>query len=123
MRQRASVLSDREGELNIKRLPALIVWCVAAVAAVAAAPIEAGLKGYAISTWYGLCAPAGTPAAILAKIQQDVARVLQQPDIKQRFAELSAEPGGMPPAEFGTFLRAELEKYGRLAKQANIKVE
>jgi tripartite-type tricarboxylate transporter receptor subunit TctC len=84
---------------------------------------EAGLKGYAISTWYGLCAPAGTPPAILTKIQQDVARVLQQPDIKQRFAELSAEPGGMPPAEFGKFLQAELEKYGRLAKQANIKVE
>ncbi len=84
---------------------------------------EAGLKGYEISTWYGLVAPAGTPPAIVAKIQQDIARALQLPDIKQRFAELSAEPGGMPPAEFGRFLQAEFDKYGRLAKQANIKVE
>jgi tripartite-type tricarboxylate transporter receptor subunit TctC len=84
---------------------------------------EAGLPGFEISTWYGLIAPAGTSANVVAKIQQDVARALQLPDMKQRFAELSAEPGGMAPAEFGAFMQAEIEKYARLVKQANIKAE
>ncbi len=84
---------------------------------------EQGLPGYAISTWYGLAAPAGTDPAIVTKIQQDVARALQAPDIQKRFADLSAESGGMPPAEFAAFMRAEYDKYGRVAKQADIKVE
>ena len=84
---------------------------------------EQGLPGYAISTWYGLAAPAGTDPAIVAKIQQDVARAIQLPDIQKRFADLSAESGGMPPAEFDAFVRAEYDKYGRVAKQADIKVE
>jgi tripartite-type tricarboxylate transporter receptor subunit TctC len=84
---------------------------------------EAGLPGFEISTWYGLIAPAGTNASLLTKVQQDVARALQLSDMRQRFAELSAEPGGMPPAEFGAFMQAEIEKYARLVKQANIKAE
>src|SRR5258706_1794227 len=55
---------------------------------------ESGLPGYEVLTWYGLLAPAGTPKEIVARLYAEVSKILQTPDIKQRFADISSEPGG-----------------------------
>jgi tripartite-type tricarboxylate transporter receptor subunit TctC len=84
---------------------------------------ESGLKGYDVSTWYGLLVPKGTPDAVRAKLYTQIADVVKDPAIVKRFAAIGAEPGGMPPDQFATFIHAETEKWVGLAKQAGIKPE
>jgi tripartite-type tricarboxylate transporter receptor subunit TctC len=84
---------------------------------------EAGVPGYAMSTWYGLVVPTGTPADAVAFLNREINRILAMPDVKERFAPLGAEPTGGTPAEFGSFIRNEVVKYGRVAAEAHLKVE
>lgn len=72
--------------------------------------------------WWGVLFPAGTPAAMVARLNADTARALADPDVKKRFADLGVEPASSTPAEFVDFIRAEMEKYSKLIKEANIKV-
>jgi len=66
--------------------------------------------------------PAGTPPALVARLNADTARALADPDVKKRFADLGVEPVSSTPAEFVDFIRAEMQKYSKLIKEANIKV-
>ena len=84
---------------------------------------EAGLPGFDISTWYGLFAPAGTPAPIVAKWNSDVTKILNTPDIRARFVADGAEPAPNTPAEFAQFIAAELTKYARIVKVSGAKVD
>jgi tripartite-type tricarboxylate transporter receptor subunit TctC len=82
---------------------------------------EAGVKGYAGSSWQGLAAPAGTPPEILNRIQTEVARMLQQPELRDRIVNvLGGIPIGNTPAEFSKYIAVEVEKWGKVAKAANI---
>jgi len=83
----------------------------------------AGLKGFDASSWFGLFAPAGTPRAIVDKIQADVAKALAQPDVRERFVAQGADPGGNTPEQFAAFIRAETEKWTRVVKFSNAKVD
>lgn len=83
----------------------------------------AGLKGFDASSWFGLFAPAGTPRAIVDKIQADVAKALAQPDVRERFVAQGADPGGNTPEQFAAFIRAETEKWTRVVKYSNAKVD
>jgi tripartite-type tricarboxylate transporter receptor subunit TctC len=82
---------------------------------------EAGVAGFENSLWFGLWAPARTPAAVVDKLATDTARALVAPDLREQFRTLVAEPMNMTPADFARFVRSETETAARLAKVAGIK--
>ena len=86
-------------------------------------PIAETLRGFAIDTWWGLVAPAGTPREIVQRLNQAFVAALQSPEAKSRFAQLLAEPVPSTPEEFGGFMRAELAKYERVVKASGAKVD
>ncbi len=81
---------------------------------------EAGLAGYEISTWYGLFAQGATPRAVVAKLHQETAKILAQPDMKERIAADGMSVVASTPEEFTAFLRAETQKYTRIIRDAGI---
>jgi tripartite-type tricarboxylate transporter receptor subunit TctC len=84
---------------------------------------ELGLPGLEVGSWYGFHAPAGTPQAIIAKLNAEMVKALRSPDLRKRFAEISAEPVGDTPAEFSAFIEADARKWGKLIQAAGLKVE
>ncbi len=83
----------------------------------------AGLKGFDATSWFGLFAPAGTPRAVVDKVQSDVAKALAIPEVRERFVAQGADPGGSTPEQFAAFIRAETEKWTRVVKFSNAKVD
>jgi tripartite-type tricarboxylate transporter receptor subunit TctC len=81
---------------------------------------EAGVPGFEASAWFGLVAPAGTPAEVMKVLIETTAAVLKEPGIVARFAELGAEPGTVWGAAFGAFLKAESEKWSGIVRAAGI---
>jgi tripartite-type tricarboxylate transporter receptor subunit TctC len=77
---------------------------------------EQGVAGFEASAWFGLVAPAKTPAPVLAKLQAEVAAILTMPDVKKRFVELGAEPGTVSGEAFGKFLSDETTKWGGIIR-------
>ena len=85
---------------------------------------EAGpVKGFEASSWFGLLAPAGTPAEIVNRVQQESAKALATPALKERLLSQGAIPGGMTPAEFGRFIDAETKKWSAVVKTSGAKVD
>jgi tripartite-type tricarboxylate transporter receptor subunit TctC len=84
---------------------------------------ESGYAGYDLTTWWGLFAPAGTPSDVLERVNADTLVALRAPEVRERFASLSVEPGGGSRAEFADYVRAEIAKYDRIVKQLAIKAE
>ena len=87
---------------------------------------EAGgpaLKAYEASSWFGLLAPAGTPAAIVNRVQQETAKALATPAIRERLQSQGAIPSGMPPAEFAKFIDAETRKWAQVVKASGAKID
>ena len=82
---------------------------------------ESGYPNFEAVAWFGLLAPVGTPQAVLAKVQQESARVIALPDVRTKFAENGGEIVGNSPAEFVAQIKAEIEKKGRLIKAAGVK--
>jgi tripartite-type tricarboxylate transporter receptor subunit TctC len=81
------------------------------------------VPGYDAIVWDGLGAPARTPPDIIDKINKEVNAILSEPETRARFADLGSEPMIMTPAEFGTFVAAEAQKWGKVVKSAGIKPE
>ncbi len=81
------------------------------------------LKGYDASSWFGLVAPAGTPADIVTRLQQEIAKALATPALKERLLAQGALPGGMSSADFGKFIHAETVKWAKVVKTAGAKVD
>jgi tripartite-type tricarboxylate transporter receptor subunit TctC len=84
---------------------------------------ESGVKGYAVTNWYGLLAPAKTPRPVVDRLHEEVAAVLRQPDIAKRFAADGAEAVHSTPGEFAAHIKAEARKWARVIKEAGIKGE
>jgi tripartite-type tricarboxylate transporter receptor subunit TctC len=84
---------------------------------------EAGVPGYEISTWYGIWAPARTPPAIIARLQQAVASAARNPETRARFDALGAEPVADSPEDYARFVRAEYDRWGKLVRDARIKLD
>ena len=82
---------------------------------------ESGLPGFDYNLWVGVFAPAGTPPDIVDKINKDVAALLHSAEVKERFANLGAEPMPMTPGEFRNFVRAEMDESAKVIKTAGIK--
>ena len=83
----------------------------------------ANLKGFDASSWFGLFAPAGTSRAIVDKIQSDVAKALAVPEVRDRFVSQGAQPGGNTPDQFAAFIRSEIEKWTKVVKASNAKID
>jgi tripartite-type tricarboxylate transporter receptor subunit TctC len=81
------------------------------------------VPGYEAVVWDGLGAPARTPPDIIDRINKEVNAILSEPETRARFADLGSEPMIMTPAEFGTFVAAEAQKWGKVVKSAGIKPE
>lgn len=84
---------------------------------------EAGVPGYEVRTWYALWAIKGTPQPIKDRMYTEAAKALQHPMIKKIWAEQGADAGGMPPAEFGKLIDAEIKKWAKVVKDAGAKVD
>ena len=86
-------------------------------------PVAETLKGFAIDTWWGLVAPAGTPQETLDKMSKAFVAALAAPETKTKFANLMAEPVGNTPAQFGAFMKSELAKYEKVVKATGARVD
>ena len=86
-------------------------------------PSEAGLAGMDVSIWYGILAPAKTPKVIVERLHREITAILQEPETKARFEELNITPGNLSPSAFGTIIQSDVERYGKIIKAANIKLE
>jgi len=84
---------------------------------------EAGYKGFDANTWFGIVAPAGTPPAIVNKLNAEINRVLKSPDIRDKFAAEGGGALGGTPQEFAAVLKADYGKWGKVVKDANIKLD
>lgn len=84
---------------------------------------EAGVAGYESAQWYGLVAPSATPREIIARMNKEAVAILRTPEIMQRLANDGSQVVAGTPEEFGAFMRAETEKWARVAKAAGIKPE
>ena len=84
---------------------------------------EAGVPGYEISTWYGIWAPVRTPPAIINRLQQAVAAAARNPETRARFDALGAEPVADSPEDYARFVRAEFDRWGKLVRDARIKLD
>jgi tripartite-type tricarboxylate transporter receptor subunit TctC len=83
---------------------------------------QAAAPGLVAVNWWGVLYPAGTSKAIVDKLHADTVKALADPDVKKRFADLGVEAVSSSPAEFAAFIKAEMDKYANLIKEANIKV-
>ncbi|MFM2055632.1 MAG: hypothetical protein RLY71_17 [Pseudomonadota bacterium] len=84
---------------------------------------ESGYPGFSISTWYGVWAPAATPAAVVQRVSSQIAAIVRLPEVREQFEKLGAEPVGNTPAEFTAFTKAELAKWAGIVKQSGAKVD
>jgi tripartite-type tricarboxylate transporter receptor subunit TctC len=81
---------------------------------------ESGVTGFEATQWYGVVAPARTPPAIVDRIAADVRKALDRLDLKQRLEAEGAQPTSLGPAEFGAFIRKEIERWAKVIRAANI---
>jgi tripartite-type tricarboxylate transporter receptor subunit TctC len=81
------------------------------------------LKGFDASSWFGLLAPAGTPPDIVNRIQQEVAKSLSSPAVKEKLLAQGAIPGGNSPQDFAKMIAAEIKKWAQVVKASGAKVD
>ena len=84
---------------------------------------ESGVPGYAAGTWYGVFAPAGTPSGIVARLSEEVRRVLALPEVRAALVAQGVEAAGNSPEQYAVFLREEHAKWGRVIAEAGIRAE
>ncbi len=84
---------------------------------------EAGLPGFEAGSWYGFHAPAGTPRPIIDKLHAALVKAMHTPDVRERFAAVGADTVANTPAQFGAFVEAELNRWGRVIKATGVKIE
>jgi len=83
---------------------------------------DSTVPGLVVVNWWGVLFPAGVSKAIVDKFHADMVKVIQDPVVKQKFADLGVEAVSSTPAQFGNFIKAEMDKYTKLLKEANIRV-
>ncbi|RYF06390.1 MAG: tripartite tricarboxylate transporter substrate binding protein [Comamonadaceae bacterium] len=84
---------------------------------------EAGVPGYEATSWFGMFAPAGTPAPIVTQLNKALVKVLAQPDIKKKINEQGAETAGETPEQFAAFIQKESVKWGKVVKESGASVD
>ena len=121
-----ATMADVVEHIRGNKLRALAVTGAARIAALPDVPTmaEAGVAGYEATAWFGMVAPAAVPRDIVMKLNQEVGRILQMPEVLARISQQgSAQIVGGTPEQFGEFIRAEGVKWSRVVKEAGIKPE
>jgi tripartite-type tricarboxylate transporter receptor subunit TctC len=120
-----STLLQSQAQIKAGRLRALAVTTAKRTPAAPELPtmIEAGVPGYVVTGWYGILAPAKTPAPIIAKLNGEIVRILHLPEVKERLAADGSEPVGNTPQEFGAHIASEIAKWRKVVQAAGIKVD
>lgn len=117
-------LSTAAPNIKAGKLKALAVTTLTASSALPGVPPVADtLKGFAVDTWWGLVAPAGTPKEVITKLNTAFVAALNAPETKTRFAALLAEPVPSTPEAFGAFMTSERRKYEAMVKSSGAKVD
>lgn len=81
---------------------------------------ESGLPDYRYESWFGVMAPAGTPKAILTKVSQDIAKVLQMPDVKEKLESQGSFPAANSPEQFDAIIKNDTERYSKILRDAGV---
>jgi tripartite-type tricarboxylate transporter receptor subunit TctC len=104
------------------RLRAIAIGSLKRFAALPSVPTfdESGVRGYEATTWFGLLAPAKTPKEIVSRLNLEVDRILKSSDLKERFLNDGLDAMGGPPEAFAKFIRAEIDKYAKVIRTANV---
>lgn len=112
-------------QVRAGRLRALAVSSARRSPAIPDAPTfeEAGIADYRVSNWYGILAPAGTPAPVVALLNREIAAAVQHPSVRDKFVAALLEPGTSSPQEFVAFLKAEAARWSQVIKTVGIKAE
>jgi tripartite-type tricarboxylate transporter receptor subunit TctC len=84
---------------------------------------EAGLKDFDVTTWYGVMVPAGTPRPIVTRLNGELVKIMQAPEVKERLAGMATDPLTSTPEEFAAYLRQEIAKWGDVVRKANLKAD
>jgi len=84
---------------------------------------ESGLPGYEVGSWQGVFAPAGVPPAIVARLNTEIVKIINMPDVQKKIIDLGAEPVGDTAEQFGAFVKTEVVKWGDVVKKSGAKVD
>jgi tripartite-type tricarboxylate transporter receptor subunit TctC len=106
-RLRALAVSGRHSDPAVPELPT----------------ISETLPGFSALSWYGILAPAGTPAAVIARLNTELDRIVHEPQIEKRFADIGGEAIGGPPSTLASLIHDEIARWRRVAKEAGIHIE
>ena len=85
--------------------------------------VEAGVSGFEMSTWYGLFVTTGTPKDVIARLVDETNKILRLPDVQAKLRGLGGEPGGMNVEQFAALNKGEFERFGKLIREANVKID
>ena len=121
----AGALSTPLPFVKAGRLRALAISSATRVAALPDVPTfaEAGFPGVTDETWIGMFAPAGTPGAIVQRLNDAINQALQTPDMRERLTTIAFEPVGGTPRQFGDYVKTEIVKWGKVVREGNIKAD
>jgi tripartite-type tricarboxylate transporter receptor subunit TctC len=110
----------REGKLR-----ALAVTSLRRFAAAPELPTvdESGVRGFEVTTWGGMLAPAGTPPAVIERLRSETTKVLRTPEVRERMSSQGNEPVGSTPEQFAALIKAELVKWAKVIKESGIKAD
>ena len=117
--------SSAMGQIKAGKFKALAVTTAQRSAELPNVPTlaEAGVTGFEMSTWYGVFVTTGTPPDVVAKLQTEVAKIVKLPDVQAKLKGLGGEPGNLSVDQFTQLNRQEFERFGKLIRQANIKMQ
>jgi len=118
-------VTSSAAHIRAGKLRALGVGSVTRSAALPDVPTvaEAGVPGYEASNWIGLVATGGTPEPVVARLHKDISEILDSPEVQKLFASEGADIVHMSTAQFGAYMTSEIDKWGRVVKQAGIKAQ
>ena len=112
-------------QLKAGRLRALAVISRERLPALPEVPTvaEAGLPGFEVTTWYGILAPAGTPRPVVARLNDELVKIMHSPEMTERLAGIGTDPVTSTPEEFAAYIRAEIAKWGDVIRKAGLKAD
>jgi tripartite-type tricarboxylate transporter receptor subunit TctC len=84
---------------------------------------QSGVPGYDANAWFGVLTPAGTPDAVIARLQSEISKIIKVPEIRDRFLALGAEPVGSTPEQFAAFYRNEVAKWSKVVKESGAQID
>ncbi len=84
---------------------------------------ESGLPGYEVSVWYGVLAPANTPGAVVSRLHTEISKIVLLPDIRERWMTLGTEPLHNTPEQYAAYLKADVGKWAKVVREANVKID